>query len=214
MVAGLSLTVAVLLLARAYSTFPGDRGLLERTQGIQGEWLDAVAGAVSRVGDFMVAAALVVGLVLCLVLVRRRADAGIAAISAGPMLAVFWLKELVGRPRPEYLGLGAPPATMSFPSGHAVFAIVFGGLLIYLVERAVPSWRVRRAVQAGIGALVLAIGMSRVYLGAHWPSDVLGGYLLGALALLGLLWLRGRLAPGSAPRFPRRRLAAGARLEE
>lgn len=188
--------MAVLLLARAYSTFPGDRSLLERAQNIQGEWLGMAAGAMSRVGDFPVAAPLVAGLVVWLALARRRADAGIVLISAVPMLAVLGLKELVGRPRPEYLGAGTPLATMSFPSGHAVFAIIFGGLLIYLVERSVPSRSARCALQVGIGALIVAIGASRVFLGVHWPSDVVGGYLLGGMALLGLLWLRGRLAAG------------------
>ena len=199
-VGGLSLTLAVLFLARVYSTFPGDRGVLERVQDNQWGWLYAAAQTVSIIGDWPVAATLIAGLAACLALARRRGDAIIVLISAVPMLSVFLLKELVGRSRPEYFGAGAEPTTMSFPSGHAVFAIIFGGLLIFLSERLVRQLGVRRAIQVSAGVLIAAIGASRVYLGVHWPSDVWGGYLLGGMALLGLLWLRNRIALGhSAP---------------
>ena len=71
--------------------------------------------------------------------------------------------------------------------------MLFGGLLIVLVEELGVPTRVRRGLQIGLALLILAVGASRVYLGLHWPSDVVGGYLFGMLALLGLLWLRNRL---------------------
>jgi len=52
----------------------------------------------------------------------------------------------------------------------------------------------RRAVQVGLILVVAAMGASRVYLGVHWPSDVIGSYVLGVLALVGLVWLRNNLA--------------------
>lgn len=72
--------------------------------------------------------------------------------------------------------------TFSFPSGHAFGSIVFYGLLAYLSVKYLPapwSW----VVAASLTTLILLIGLSRVYLGAHYPTDVLGGWLLGGLAL-------------------------------
>jgi undecaprenyl-diphosphatase len=71
-----------------------------------------------------------------------------------------------------------------------------GGVLVLLVEDLVRPWWLRRALQGVVVLIALAVGASRVYLGAHWPSDVLGGYLAGVLALGGLMWLRDRLPVG------------------
>lgn len=104
------------------------------------------------------------------------------------------------RPRPEvayYAEHG-----FSFPSGHATIAIAFYGFLTYMLLRETKKWG-RKAVILFWGLLViLAIGLSRLYLGVHYVSDVWGGYLSGSLLLIiGIAlveWMRhGRLAPAS-----------------
>ena len=62
-----------------------------------------------------------------------------------------------------------------------------------LVNELPVSTPIRRSFQALLALLILVMGLSRVYLGVHWPSDVMGGYLFGIMALLGLVWLRNRL---------------------
>ena len=191
-------TVVFFMLAWAFPTFPGDRGALQGFQDNQSSWLDTAALAVTRLGGWTAAIVLMAGLILCFVISRRRIDAMIVLISGAPVLAGFLLKEVVGRARPDYIITGSEPSTMSFPSGHSLFAMVFGGLLIVLVGELVESARVRRTLQFGLALLILAVGASRVYLGVHWPSDVLGGYLFGGLALLGLILVRNMmLAPKS-----------------
>ena len=186
----LLVTVAIFVLAWAFPTFPGDRGALQGFQDNQSGWLDSAALAVTSLGGWAAAIILMAGMILYLAICRRRVDALIVLFSGAPILAGFLLKEAVGRARPEYLMTGSAPSTMSFPSGHSLFAMVFGGLLIVLAEEWIESIQVRRALQVGLGLLILAVGASRVYLGAHWPSDVLGGYLFGAIALLGLVLVR------------------------
>ena len=91
-------------------------------------------------------------------------------------------KFMFRRPRPDvalYI-----EDTFSFPSGHATIAIAFYGFLIYILFRQIKKWKYKiNALFFGI-ILILAIGLSRLYLGVHFLSDVWGGYLLGALWLL------------------------------
>ena len=189
-VGGLLLTLAMFILAWAFSTFPGDRGALQGFQDNQSGWLDTAALAVTSLGGWAVAVALMLGMGVYFAICRRRVDALIVLLSGAPVLAGFFLKEAVGRARPEFFITGAEPTSLSFPSGHSLFAMVFGGLLIVMVGELCKPVRLRRAVQVTVGLLILAVGASRVYLGAHWPSDVVGGYLFGIMALLGLVWLR------------------------
>ena len=71
----------------------------------------------------------------------------------------------------------------SFPSGHAFFAMTLFGLLAYFAFTRMPRRFLRMLTFLSLLALILLIGASRVYLGAHWPSDVLAGYLFGAVFL-------------------------------
>ena len=178
------------MLAWAFPTFPGDRGALQGFQDNQSGWLDTAALAVTSLGGWAAAVILMAGMILYFAICRRRIDALIVLISGAPVLAGFLLKEVVGRARPDFLIAGSAPSTMSFPSGHSLFAMVFGGLLIVLIGELVESIPVRRALQFGLANLILAVGASRVYLGVHWPSDVLGGYLFGGMALLVLICIR------------------------
>lgn len=191
---GFLVTLTVFLLAWAFSTFPGDETALRGFQDSRSGWLDAAARAATSLGGAKAAAALMAGVMVAMYLLRRRVDCLIVLLSAVPMTAGFFLKEVIGRARPEYFLIGSEPSTPSFPSGHSLFAMLFGGLLIILVGDLVHSPPVRRALQFGLVLLILAVGASRVYLGVHWPSDVLGGYLFGAMALVILVWLRNRLA--------------------
>lgn len=114
------------------------------------------------------------------------------------------IKELIGRARPVFDDPLLTIATRSYPSGHAVGSMLIFGTALYLIARARP----RLALQLSplVGGLILAIGFSRVYLGVHWLSDVLGGYLFGLgwlLMVAGAVNLladrgRGSIAAGGA----------------
>jgi undecaprenyl-diphosphatase len=100
------------------------------------------------------------------------------------------LKLAINRPRPsgDLVRILSSEQDNSFPSGHALFAIVILGLLAYFTFINLRSRALRVVVLAGLIALILLIGTSRVYLGVHWPSDVVGGYLIGGVFLTALIW--------------------------
>ena len=196
MAGGLLLTLAIFLFAWSYATFPGDQEALEQFQGNQTGWLDTAASGVTRLGWAPVSTALMVLTVVGLMVMRRWADSLVVALSGIPIGVGLLLKDVIGRARPEYFLTNSAPSSLSFPSGHSLFAMLFGGLLIVLVEELPVSRPIRRSLQTVLALLILGVGASRVYLGVHWPSDVVGGYLFGVVALLGLVWLRNRLTNG------------------
>ena len=107
------------------------------------------------------------------------------------------MKVLVGRDRPELLLFQPGPESAAFPSGHAIHVVLFFGFLVYLCHLHLHRAWLRRTLQALMVLGILTMSASRVYMGFHWPSDVIGGYLFGALFLLLLVWAVKGLKPGA-----------------
>lgn len=118
--------------------------------------------------------------------VPTRAFASRLTLAVAAQCVLVWgLKALFGRVRPWVaLGLATPPGAPSdpsFPSGHAAGAFCLAAFLVVVLPSAWPSRpRLARAVGAGVLVYAALVASSRVYLGAHWPGDVLAGALLGA----------------------------------
>jgi undecaprenyl-diphosphatase len=104
------------------------------------------------------------------------------------------LKELVERPRPspELVDVANQLSTASFPSGHVLGATLLYGFLAYAAEFSIAGRSARRAVQAGCLAMMTLMGYARVEMGEHWPTDVIGGWLIGLLLVIGLAWVHQR----------------------
>jgi undecaprenyl-diphosphatase len=119
----------------------------------------------------------------------------------GVGLSNKYIKHYYDRPRPglEVRDRWVYEDNESFPSGHASAAMGIFGMLTYLLTREAPTRRLRLIALIGMGLLILAIGFSRIFLCAHFVSDVIGGYLLGGTWLiLSILALEGIRARGSA----------------
>lgn len=94
-------------------------------------------------------------------------------------LSSFVIKNLIDRSRPpEFLALTSTYSP-SFPSGHTIAAISFWGFLIFFLNQRVASKSLRFFLTSLFGAIIILSGITRVYLGVHWPSDVAAGYVLG-----------------------------------
>ena len=165
---------------------PIDTAMTDFLHGLASPTLDAVMDAATNLGSSAVLA-VVVGLAVVLLVVRRRRAEAVFLVVAlvGSLVLNDRLKLFFQRPRPGFDWAELPPET-GFPSGHSMNSFV-----VY-VAIALVIWRLGGR-RVGILALALAIvlavsvGISRIYLGAHWLTDVIGAYLAGALWLLFLV---------------------------
>ncbi len=173
-------------LAYQFLYFSGDITISLWLQGINFPFLDPIMQAASYISSTIpaiVTVALVVGGLLALG--RKLEPIFIASLTISAALLSRLLKLLISRPRPvsELVQVLEENNGLSFPSGHVAYAVVFYGFLFYLAPRLIKQPAVTRAVQSLLILLILLTIASRVYLGAHWPSDVLGSLLLGGLLL-------------------------------
>lgn len=177
--------------ARLTPRFPGDLYLAARLQSLDGRFFLFVARDASFMFDGW--PAILLGVVVAIVVWWRagRLEAGV--VLGGGFLAALTntlLKVAVDRPRPspELVQVFSPEKDPGFPSGHALYAVVVLGLVVYFCFVSLRSRSLQMLILASMIALVLIVGVSRVYLGAHWPSDVLGGYVVGGVLFVGLVW--------------------------
>jgi undecaprenyl-diphosphatase len=186
--------------------------LLQTLRGPNGDplgpgWLTEAIRDLTALGSFSVLGLMVAGVLGYLLLTGKRVMALLVLVSViGGTLVSSLLKELFSRPRPD-LAHAAEVFTASFPSGHALISTVTYLTLGVLLARVQASARVRVYIIGMAVLLALVIGLSRLYLGVHYPTDVLAGWCLGAawagLCLVAAAWLQRRGAaeqPGPEPR--------------
>ena len=144
-------------------------------------WLELFARDITSLGSISVLT--LVTLCACgfLLMVRKRRTALVLLIAVGGgLLLSFGLKDLFDRPRPDLVPHAVQVATQSFPSSHAMMSAVIYLTLGALLARTQPRRQVKAYLLGTAVLLTLLIGTSRVYLGVHWPTDVLAGWWAGA----------------------------------
>jgi undecaprenyl-diphosphatase len=164
-----------------------DASISHLVQSLRVPPLDRLMVGVTEFGDSIVVTVTLAALLAVLALARKwRPVLAVACAFALAAVAVPLIKLGLHRPRPIDLYSGAE--LFAFPSGHSAFSTLLFATLAMLIA---PSLRTRGQIALWTAALlgIVAIGTSRIYLGAHWPSDVLGGVLVGTLisCLLALL---------------------------
>ena len=190
----LLLTGAASVAAALSDRWPGDLSGVRLLQGALNGFTEPLLDGVNFVGDDRFIITLTLGTMAWLLLQGKRGLAAMLGIVvAFEAVAVLLLKWAVHRPRPELpadLEVLADPSSYSFPSGHVALAVALFGALAYLVARhwSRRGWWRWTLLALLIGPAVL-IGPARVAWGVHWPSDVLGGYLLALLGIQLLAWL-------------------------
>lgn len=189
-----------------------DRPVLDFVVAHREPWLTTFATGASALGS----SAFVVPLLTLVALWCRwrggswRPAALLGGGYGGAVVVATLIKVAVERPRPPLAAAVRHFGGYSFPSGHATQAIVAWGLLAALAAAATPDWTWKVAAWTAALVVAVTVGATRMYLGAHWFTDVVGGFVLGALWLSAILTLvrafpvlRGgteRPPPGSAGR--------------
>ena len=193
-IAALIALTAVWLTMLLWGQGPLDRAIYAFAYVGDNPVLVPIARGLTALGEptILIAASFVVALVLWLRGHRHLPMVFIAITMFGRAVSELQ-KYWIARPRPDFEPHLVIVKTSSFPSGHANSSMIFF-LTLALVASAGTKWQ-RPAVAAAI-ALSLLVGASRVMLGVHWPSDVVGGWALGMLWVLVTLRLAGRFVRG------------------
>jgi undecaprenyl-diphosphatase len=155
-------------------------------------WLEEVGRDMTALGGVAVLTLLTLAVAVFMALRRLWSAAGLllAAVGSGVLVSTV-LKDTFERARPDLVPHGSYVASASFPSGHSMMAAVVYLTLGALLARVEPDGRVKVFVLGMAILLTLLVGLSRVYLGVHWPTDILAGWTLGAAWAL-LFWLIAR----------------------
>jgi undecaprenyl-diphosphatase len=157
-----------------------DIAILEWMAGHRSGPLTAFFRAATTLGSWPAISGLTVALCVMAALRRlRRAAATLAIAVIGIPLLVVLLKPLYARPRPDVVAHLDFVDSASFPSGHALAASIFFGTLALIASRVIRDDLRRALIVGGALLVIFLVALSRVYLGVHYPSDVLGGVLVG-----------------------------------
>lgn len=201
--AALAVAYVALTMAIAAGVFTSlDKQVLAGFSSLWSESLHPLFQGIAELGGLELTVLLMIGLVIYLLRGGFGADAWVVlAFVAAVVLELLYKANLhhLGPPQTvahtdgpsiTLLVSGSGALANSFPSGHVVRAVVAYGLIAFAVQRLAPWPLVRTLAVPVATVLILLVALDRLYLDVHWESDVIGGLLLGAIALLaGTIWL-------------------------
>lgn len=167
-----------------------DETVLQTIHGWSSPELDAWFGFATQLGGFEFVLIFMAFLMIGLIRYRLHKAAGLLALGVGGAALINQiLKSTFERTRPDLWEQIVVETSYSFPSGHAMVSLALAASLVALVWR--TRWRPAAIVTATI--YVVIIGLSRLYLGVHYPSDVLAGWLFSGLWVAAAVYLASRL---------------------
>lgn len=173
-------------------SFPIDLQITNAIQSIASPFFGELMWLVSWPGFFPQSILVVLLLAFLLYLYGLYWESLISLLAAlASSLTNELVKEIIQRPRPaeDLVDVYTVLKSYSFPSGHVMFYVILFGFVWYLAYTLFKSSLQRGLLLGLLGGLILLVGISRIYLGQHWASDVLGAYLLGGLMLSGTIFL-------------------------
>ena len=171
-----------------------DREFSEEVQEHRNSILDSVMRGISFFGYMPVSLSMVVSVAIVFFISKFKREAGYILLTLSAGIVSSLLKVAVNRPRPteDLVRIVEKAKNQSFPSGHVLFYVLFFGFLVLLMNHLKTLPFLLRWLVSSISLiLIFTVPFSRIYLGAHWFTDVLGGFLVGlfCLAILSYAYL-------------------------
>ena len=171
-------------------SFPIDLEITLAIQSIDSPFFEGLMWLISWPG-FLPQSIIITLLIAFLLYIYRLRWESVTSLLAAIVSGVTneLVKNIIQRPRPAsgLVDVFAVLKSYSFPSGHVMFYVSFFGFLWYLAYTLLKRSLIRSLLLVILGSFILLVGVSRIYLGQHWASDVLGAYLLGGLILVGII---------------------------
>lgn len=164
-----------------------DDAVRYRVYSMRGDKLTAFWRFITHSGDRYVV--IILGIILLLIKSLREKYGVKFAIATLSSTALYQImKYIFQRPRPDLTLRLIEQGGYSFPSGHSMNCLVSYGILIYLLLRYCENRRLAKLLSFGLGLLTILIGFSRVYVGVHYPTDIIGGWSLGIAVLVAMIY--------------------------
>lgn len=164
-----------------------DDAVRYRVYSMRSDKLTAFWKFITHIGDRYVV--IMLGVILLLKKSLREKYGVKFAIAALSSTALYQImKYIFQRPRPDLALRLIEQGGYSFPSGHSMNCLVSYGILIYLLLRYCENRRLAKLLSFGLGLLTILIGFSRVYVGVHYPTDIIGGWSLGIAVLVATIY--------------------------
>ncbi len=185
-----ALSAAIALTALALLGFypPGDVTIARAVQSLRLPGLEVASDALYQAGLFPFFQTIALGIAALLFWRGHRLASSFVLLAVAARGMASLLKEIVERPRPSSILVDVSEQAngFSFPSGHVLGTVLLLGFVFYLAHE-ISNRYLRLAVQASCAGAIALMGLQRVYAGAHWPTDVLAGYLWGGVILFALV---------------------------
>ena len=157
-----------------------DTNIYEGIMSLRSNLFDTLFKIITKAGNTIPVACITV---ICLLLWKKKERFILGLSILVNLLLNQGLKYLVHRPRPEHFRL-IEQNGYSFPSGHAMMSVALYGVLIYYIYKKMENKYLKVAAMSLLSLLIFGIGCSRIYLGVHYPSDVIAGYSLALVILI------------------------------
>ena len=197
---------AVLVLMAAFITYqvgavydteplPLDLAVQKAFFSLRSQILNPIVILITHLSDTVT----IIAFCAILLVMPNRKQYGVPLSLAALGVLAFYkpMKHIFLRARPDTALHLVTQGGYSFPSGHSVTSAIFYGLLIYLLNRHCKNEKLKKILGAVCGFLALAIGPSRIYVGVHWPTDVLAGWCIGGAVLLVSICILERIYDGA-----------------
>lgn len=177
----LTIFIAILINVLNGNIVKFDKSIYSAVISLKSETLTTIFKVITEFGSAKI---LILIAIMCLIIIKnRKIGASIALNLASTGLLNHILKVAIQRQRPPLEFRMVEETSFSFPSGHSMSGLAFYGLIIYFVFKNVKNKIIRNTICIGLSLLIFLIGLSRIYLGVHYASDVLAGFMF-AIAYL------------------------------